>query len=168
MWDTKTGNKLQEFSYKAPITHATFSPDGKQILGASLDGTLQLWDLGTGANLARFTEKHSGKALAVVLSQPNSQLFGSEIKVLSGGTDRKIKLWDFRTGKLEREFVGHENTVTSVAFSPDNKMALSESRDHTIRLWWLAGKSPDEDIVLNLPEGEQSDQASQSSPSTLP
>jgi WD40 repeat protein len=168
VWDTKTGNKLKEFSYQAPLTDATFSPDGTQILAASLDGTLQLWDLSTGANLARFKEKHNGKALAVVLSQPTSPLFSAEIKVLSGGTDKKVKLWDFSTGKLEREFVGHEDTVTSVAFSPDNTMALSGSSDHTIRLWWLAGKSPEKEIVLTLPEGEQREQNNQGSPSTLP
>jgi WD40 repeat protein len=124
--------------------------------------------MSTGTNLARFNEKHSGKALAVVLSQPNSQLFGAEIKVLSGGTDRKVKLWDFSTGKLEREFVGHEDTVTSVAFSPDNTMALSGSCDHTIKLWWLAGKSPEKDVVLTLPEEKQSNQSNQGPPSTIP
>jgi len=168
LWDVKTGNKLKEFSYQAPLTDATFSPDGTQILGASVDGTLQLWDMSTGTNLARFTEKHSGKALAVVLSQPPSPLFGAAIKVLSGGSDKKVKLWDFSTGKLEREFVGHEDTVTSVAFSPDNTMALSGSCDHTIRLWWLAGKAPEKEIVLTLPEGEQSQQTNQDSSSTLP
>ena len=149
-------------------TDPIFSPDGTQVLAASLDGTLQLWDISTGANLARFNEKHSGKALTVVLSQPSSPLFGAEIKVLSGGTDKKVKLWDFSTGKLEREFVGHEDTVTSVAFSPDNTMALSGSCDHTIRLWWLAGKAPEKEIILTLPEGEPSQQNSQGSPSTLP
>ncbi len=168
IWDAKTRNKLKEFLYQAPITDATFSPDGKQVLAASLDGTLQLWDISTGANVARFQEKHSGKALAVALSQPGSPLFGAEIKVLSGGTDKKVKLWDFSTGKLEQEFVGHEDTITSVAFSPNNTMALSGSCDHTIRLWWLGGKSPEKDIVLTLPGGEQNKQTSQDSSSKLP
>jgi WD40 repeat protein len=158
IWDAKTGNKLQELSYHAPLTDATFSPDGKHVLAASRDGTLQLWDISTGANVARFQEPHSGKALAVALSHPNTPLFGAALKVLSGGSDKTVKLWDFRTGKLEREFVGHNDTVTSVAFSPDNTMALSGSGDHTMRLWRLAGKAPEKEIVVTLPEGDQRQQ----------
>jgi WD40 repeat protein len=43
-----------------------------------------------------------------------------------------------RTGRLIRNFIGHLDSVTSVAFSPDGKQALSGSGDRTIKLWDLA------------------------------
>src|SRR5262249_21818881 len=56
-------------------------------------------------------------------------------KVLSGGTDDAVKLWDVSTGKLLRTFEGHLEDVegVSVAFSPDGSKVLTGSKN--IKLW---------------------------------
>jgi WD40 repeat protein len=48
-------------------------------------------------------------------------------------------LWDV-TGKLIREFKGHQNAVWSVSFSPDGKYIATGSEDTTARLWDVTGK----------------------------
>jgi WD40 repeat protein len=42
------------------------------------------------------------------------------------------------TGKLVREFNGHEGRVPRVAFSSDGCRAISGSSDKTVRLWDVA------------------------------
>jgi WD40 repeat protein len=48
--------------------------------------------------------------------------------------DSTIKLWDVATGKQTRTLKGHSSLVKSVAFSPDDKTILSDSRDG-IKIW---------------------------------
>jgi WD40 repeat protein len=58
--------------------------------------------------------------------------------VLSGSSDKTIKIWDASTGREVRTLTGHSQGVTSVAFSPDGKWVLSGSDDGTVRLWVAA------------------------------
>ena len=55
--------------------------------------------------------------------------------LLVGGKDRKLWLWNLKTGKLVKTFVGHSDIISSVAFSSDSRYAISGSRDRTVRIW---------------------------------
>jgi WD40 repeat protein len=46
-----------------------------------------------------------------------------------------VRLWDVASGQEVRVLKGHRDRVTSVAFLPDSKRALSASVDGTWRLW---------------------------------
>ena len=50
------------------------------------------------------------------------------------GTQKKAKLWNIETGKCIHNLKGHENFITSVAFSPDGKYCLTRSLK-TANLW---------------------------------
>jgi WD40 repeat protein len=50
--------------------------------------------------------------------------------ILSGGSDKTLKLWDMASGRLVRTFAEHSGEVTSVAFSPDGARVLGKLRQN--------------------------------------
>jgi len=71
---------------------------------------------------------HTGEVWSVSVSGDGKQL-------LTGGTDKTLRLWDAATGKCLRVFEGHTERIVGAALSPDGKRVLSGSCDTTVRVW---------------------------------
>ena len=57
-------------------------------------------------------------------------------KVISGSSDRSIRVWDASTGvEMLQSIRGHHDWISSVAFSPDGSKIISGSSDRSIRVW---------------------------------
>ncbi len=56
-------------------------------------------------------------------------------RVLSGGEEGTLCVWDAVSGALLATLAEHESGVTSVAWSPAGGRLLSGSRDRTLRVW---------------------------------
>jgi hypothetical protein len=67
---------------------------------------------------AAWVRKHAERVESVAFSPTGRH-------VLSGGRDRVVRLWDAASGTQVREFRGHQNGITAVAFSPSGGAALS-------------------------------------------
>ena len=87
-------------------------------------------------------------------------------RLLTGGGDDTLKLWETASGRLIRTFKAHSALIASVAFSPDGTRLLSGSRDNTVKLWDAATgtlvrtieANADRDGVLSVafsPDGSQ-------------
>jgi WD40 repeat protein len=105
----------------------TFTPDGKLLASASIDGTVKLRDAET-RGLLQILEGHLGYVYAVAFS-PDGKLLASALG------DGRAKLWDAGTGVVLQTLEGHSRYVNTVAFSPDGKLLASASRDRMVKLW---------------------------------
>lgn len=51
------------------------------------------------------------------------------------GVDGLVQLWDLGSGNIVKEFKGHSEAVTSLAYSPDGTLLASSCHGNQIRFW---------------------------------
>ena len=60
-------------------------------------------------------------------------------RIVSGGFDTALKVWDAASGQETLTFKGHVDCVMSVAFSPDGEQIVSGGGDNTVKVWNARG-----------------------------
>jgi WD40 repeat protein len=106
------------------VRSVAFSPDGGRLASAGADGTVRLWDVGSGKQLA-VLQGHVGRAEAVTFSPDGGRLASTD--------DLSVRLWDAHSGKRLAVLEGPRGGVWSVAFSPDGGRLASAAQ--SVRLW---------------------------------
>ncbi len=93
LWNVKSGKELRVS--EACVYGVAFAPDGKSFATGSEDGSVRLWDPGTGKVLA--TLRGSSLSVRALAFSPD----GKTLAVANGGDKAggRITLWDPATGK---------------------------------------------------------------------
>ena len=140
LYQRRNGKELRAFEgHTKDVRRVAISPDGKQLLSASFDGSVRLWDLQTGKELKKFDGP--GNFVESVAFTPDGKRAvcsygpGSAEAVYDQDPRVILKLWDLATGKEIKQFKGHGGPVLCLALSRDGSQLLSGSADGTMRLW---------------------------------
>ncbi len=126
IWNLATGKSTAPLTSGERLYAAAFSPDGVQIVTASDDTRLHIWDGITGAPVKTLAG-HAGAIQDVSYSADGKH-------IVSESEDMTVRLWDVATGEAE-VLLGHEGPVVSGAVSADGKHIVTLSYDRTVRLW---------------------------------
>jgi WD40 repeat protein len=127
------------------IRELTFTPDGRQLVSASDDKMIRIWDWQAGKTVRTIRGQvgpgNEGKIFAMALS-PNGRWLaaGGWTNNECPGRCGEIRLYDFATGNLVALLKGHSNAVFGLAFSPDGSRLISGSFDNTAIIWDFEGR----------------------------
>jgi serine/threonine protein kinase len=121
------------------VESASYSPDGRRIVTASLDSTVRVWDAETGEMLAVLSG-HEDWVNSASFS-PDGCRIVTAIYDRTATTYNTVRVWDAETGEMLVLLSGHKAEVWSGSFSPDGRRIVTASYDGTARVWnslpWL-------------------------------
>lgn len=152
-----------------PIYSLTFSADGKQMLSASYDNSLKLWDSTAGTLIKEFKahkpkefEKGHEEPVYAAAISPDGKFIASG----SSGLERTIKIWSI-DGTVARDLANpnfktapgfppasHPGGITGLRFTKDGKYLVSAGdapgNKGFLAVWdWQAGKLLYDNTALN-------------------
>lgn len=112
VWEADTGRLYLDLAgHKGAVNAIAWRDDSNVLATAGDDGTVKLWDMHEG-KLVKSVNAHAGGAMAV--------RFDHEGRFVTGGNDRRARLWDAAGNKL-KDFEPLPEAVLEVAISHDGQ-----------------------------------------------
>jgi WD40 repeat protein len=117
------GSRPRELGSSLVVGDLEFSPDGRLLACGGSEG-FTIWDLTRGESiLARPVTR--GRCLA----------FSPDGRQLAVRSAEYVNLWDLGAVRFRQSLVGHQNLVSSLAFTPTGNLIATGALDRTVRFW---------------------------------
>lgn len=126
--EAKTGKPTREFGgHAGRIESIALAPDGRTLATSSfLEGAIRIWDRETKKEVRRVRD--SARRLG----------FAPDGRTLVAADDSTIRLWDFPSGKVLKEFEQKQHVCIALSFAADGKATTNYDQAGNIRTYDLA------------------------------
>ena len=132
MWDPNTGRELFHKAYADErFDTLAFSRDGKWLAAGGTGQTIRLINVST--KESRNLAGHTGEITSVV--------FASDATILSGSTDKTIRVWTVGSESAVKAMGPFTADVNAVAAGPDGSTVAAAMADNSVAFFDLASTS---------------------------
>ncbi len=132
IWDIKEGKCLHALPMKdqRAAMRLAFMKNGDWLAWAGEDGNLRIHDTRTAKPVEEFpiALRQHAWALSLAVSSDGHTL-------VTGSTDKLIRLWDFTTGKAARTDLAHADAISSIAFVDGGEKLVTSAEDGMVICW---------------------------------
>lgn len=139
VWNAHKGFCMSTLrTHKDYVKALAYAKDREQVASAGLDKAIFLWDVTTltaltASNNTVTTSSLNGNKDSIYSLTMNP----SGTMIVSGSTEKVLRVWDPRTCAKLMKLKGHTDNVKALVLNRDGTQCLSGSSDGTVRLWSL-------------------------------
>ena len=114
--------------HSSAVHSLSWSPDGTQIVSASGNKTVHVWEAMTGRTLRVYQD--IADMVRGVAWSPNG------MRIATVGADASVRVWDVATNQLIVTYQGHSGyAITTMTWSPKQQFLASADSNGTIHVW---------------------------------
>eukprot|EP00794_Sanderia_malayensis_P007108 gene7108-7912_t len=126
--------------HKLSVTCVIISHDHQHIFSGSKDGTIIKWNINSGLKVHRILglEKSHSKDAKGYEGHVSCLAISTDGQFLSsGGKEKNVFIWNADDMSFIRQFTGHRDSITGLAFRKGTHQLFSASKDRSIKVWNL-------------------------------
>jgi WD40 repeat protein/tetratricopeptide (TPR) repeat protein len=161
-WDARTGAERATLrGHTQELWHVTIDDGGRlatagrSVRGEALHSEVKVWDGASGQPLLELDERDFlADRLALSPQGDRLAVTGRQLTVADGErrVEARVRVYEVATGQVLRSFLGGDDPLLALAFSPDGaRLAAAGAGRRTVLLWDLTDERPT--VTNQGPEG---------------
>jgi WD40 repeat protein len=144
IWDICNNTRIMCLFESTMFKQVLYHPDESQVLTTGSNRKITYWDCFDGQAIRMLDGSETGEINALACTEVGQHF-------VSGGQDKRVKVWDYDEGLQYFQGIGHSGDITKISISPDQKTIVSVGTEGAVFMWHMpesvVDTRADQDIV---------------------